>query len=99
MFRATIEASESTDVDATLAMLQGKGERSGLSGPELSLALAQTRAVLSELVQRGKELAAIGSQMRVTRELTGEKFSITLIMGAGERPSLLNRLARALRGG
>ncbi len=98
MFRTTIRADENSDADALVASLRGQCERAGMLAPIPELVATQAREVLVPLVERGREVAGLGSQMHVTREISGEGFSIKLVFRANDRRSLWVRLIDAIRG-
>jgi hypothetical protein len=51
------------------------------------------RATLTELVQRGREIATVGSQMTVERQIVGEGYNVRIAFGAGKSKSnFLRRL-------
>jgi hypothetical protein len=58
----------------------------------------QTSQVLSSLVEQGRRIAAVGSQMEATRDLTGDGYSIRLIFREGVRRSFFQRLVDMVRG-
>jgi hypothetical protein len=98
VFRTTIRADETTDVETAIGDLRVHCEKAGISAPNIGLLLGQTREILGALVSRGKQLSAQGSQLSVTRELSGEGYDIRLVFGAGlPRMSIWKRLLRALR--
>jgi hypothetical protein len=98
VFQATIRADEDTDVDATVADLCAQCERAGLAANATEMILGQARAALAELVDCGRQLSAIGSQMHVAREVVGDGFLVKLIFRAGDQRTLFQRLLDALRG-
>jgi hypothetical protein len=98
VLRATIHASESSDVEGALAPLRAQCARAELSPMLADAIYRQTSDVLSNLMERGKQLASMGSQMHVTREIAGEGYSIKLVFGAGAPRSVLSRLTGGLLG-
>jgi hypothetical protein len=98
MFRETIRANESTDVDAAAHGLRDRCVAAGIATPIADLVAAQTREVLMPLVSRGKQLAAQGSQLRVMRELTGDQYLVRIVFGAGESRTLWEKIVDRLRG-
>jgi hypothetical protein len=60
--------------------------------------IGQVGEVLDQLVTRGRQLVAIGSQMQVTREIAGSGYSIKVIFSTNEKRTLMQRLWSALRG-
>jgi hypothetical protein len=98
VFRATVRANEASDVETTVADLRARCETAGLAGPATEMIVHQARAVLGELVQRGRQLASMGSQLHVSREVAGDGYLIKLVFRAGDRRSSFQRLLDALRG-
>jgi hypothetical protein len=98
MLRLTIDADERTDTDAEVERLRRSCSSARLDAAMTELLVAQTRAVLSQLVEHGKEVAAVGSQMRVSRELNGEGYSIKINFGPAASKSFFSRVASAIRG-
>jgi hypothetical protein len=98
VLRTTIRADENTDVEQAVGQLRAQCESAGVAGPHIALVAAQTREILGSLVTRGKQLASQGSQLSVTRDLTGDEYAIRLIFGAGLHRSFWQRLLEAVRG-
>lgn len=98
MLRETVHATTGTDVEAVVAQLRAKCAAADLAPPVIDLLLMQTRQVLSSLVEQGRRIAAVGSQMEVTRDLTGDGYSIRLIFREGVRRGFFQRLADMVRG-
>ena len=98
MLRETVRANIRTDVEAVVSQLRTKCNDAGIAPGVADLLLTQTRQVLSSLVEQGKRIAAVGSQMEATRELTGDGYSIRLIFREGVRRSFLQRLVDMVRG-
>jgi hypothetical protein len=98
VLRETVYANTGTDVEAVVSQLRSKCADAGLAPVITELFLSQTQQVLSSLVEQGKRIAAVGSQMEVTRELTGDGYSIRLIFREGVRRSFFQRLIDMVRG-
>lgn len=98
MFRATVRATEETNVEIAVADLRADCEHEGLTPVLTDLVTAQTRDLLEQLIQRGKQLASSGSQMQVTRGLSGEGYSVKLMFQTGvqHRRSFLARMLDSL---
>ena len=92
MFRLKIQADENTDIEATVSSLRAKCKAAGLGEPSIDLIATQIRATLTQLVERGQELSRIGSQINVTREVSGDGYSVRLIFGAGGRRTFIEKL-------
>jgi hypothetical protein len=98
MFRRTISANDHTDVDAEIAALRAACSNARIDSPLLDMMIAQVGDVLNQLVARGNQLAEIGSQMQVTREIAGSGYSIKVIFSTNAKRTLIQRLWSALRG-
>ena len=98
MLRETVHANIGTDVEAVVSRLRVKCADAGLAPPVVDLLLMQTSQVLSSLVEQGRRIAAVGSQMEATRDLTGDGYSIRLIFREGVRRSFFQRLVDMVRG-
>ncbi|MDB5602144.1 MAG: hypothetical protein JWN71_4188 [Xanthobacteraceae bacterium] len=99
MFRTTLHVNEETDVDATVSRLRAECERSGLSADHTALVIYDVQQTLQQLVQRGAEVARLGSQMTVSRELRGADYNIMIAFGAGVPDGFFERLKRKILGG
>lgn len=98
MFRTVLRANEETDVEATITGLCTQCDDAGLAAHTTEAIADQARAVLQELVERGRQLTVVGSQMHVTRDLAGDGYLIRLIFRAGDRRTIMQRLMDTLRG-
>ena len=98
VLRETIYDNVGTDVDAVVADLRAKCAGAGLSPAVTALLSTQADQVLSTLVEQGKRIEAVGSQMEATRDITGEGYSIRLIFSEGVRRIFVQRLLDKLRG-
>lgn len=98
MFRAKIDATEITDVNTAVADLRMECKQAGLAPIIADSVVARTQEVLTEFVEKGRTLAASGSQMKVARDISGEGYSVKLVFQtAATRQSLFARLRDALR--
>lgn len=98
MLRETIQANTKTDVDAVVSQLRGQAASAGLDPNLVELLSIQVREVLLSFVEQGKRIAAVGSQLEVTRDLVGEGYAVRLEFREGMRRSLLQKLLDKLRG-
>ena len=98
MFRTTIRADESTDVEAVISDLRNQCERAKVAPVVSEMIIPQVYDVLAPLVERGRQLAEMGSQLSVTRDLTGDGVSVKLIFRVNVRRSFFERLIDAIRG-
>jgi hypothetical protein len=98
VLREIINANTQTDIDAVVSHLRGRCADTGMPLALTELLLTQTQQVLSSLIVQGRRIAAVGSQMEATRELTGEGYSIRLVFREGVHRSFFQRLLDRLRG-
>jgi hypothetical protein len=98
VLRETLHVTTASDVDAVISRLRTKCADSGLAPVLAEPVLTQTRDLVSALVEQGRRIAAVGSQMEVTRDLVGEGYSIKVVFREGVRRGFLERLVDRLRG-
>jgi hypothetical protein len=98
VFRTTVRADETTNIEAVVGDLRAECERAGMIAPLVSLIEAQTREILTPLIERGRQFAGQGSQIQVTRDLTGDGYAVHVVFGAGLRRSFWDKLVDAVRG-
>ena len=98
MLRETLHVNTATDVDAVVSRLRTKSADAGLSPALAELVMKQTHEVLSALVEQGRRIAAVGSQMEVTRDIVGEGYSIKVIFREGVQRGFFEKLLDRLRG-
>jgi hypothetical protein len=98
VLRETVHANIGTDVEAVVSQLRAKCADAGLAPVEVDLLLTHMRQVLSSLIEQGKRIAAVGSQMEATRELKGDGYSVRLIFREGVRRTFFEWLVDVLRG-
>ena len=98
MLRESINADNETDVEVVLAQLRTKCNDAGISQINTDLLLKETGEVLSSLIMQGRKLSSIAcSQMKATRDITGERYSIRVNFSAGVRPSGFQKVMSWLR--
>lgn len=98
MLRETIHATIDTNVEREVAKLRERCEAAGLDQLSAELLARQTAEILSRLVDQGRRIAAVGSQMEVTRELSGEGYLIRLVFNQGVQKGFLQRFVDKLKG-
>jgi hypothetical protein len=98
VLRETLHVTTATDVDSVVSSLRTKCADAGLAPALAEPVLIQTREALSALIEHGRRIAAVGSQMSATRELTGDGYSIKVIFREGDRRGLLEKFFDRLRG-
>lgn len=98
MLRARLVASEQTNVPAEIAALRRRAEAKRLAASQIEEMLAQVGEALTTFVERGRALAANGSQMTADRTIDGSGYSIRLHFQTGRRGGggFLASLRRAL---
>jgi hypothetical protein len=98
VFRATIHATEASDLESEVSALRVKCDRAGLSSITTDLLTKQVGIVLQELIANGRKLSALGSHMEATREIVDADYSVTLQFGTAPRRSWIQRLMGSLLG-
>ena len=98
MLRETIHANLNTDAELEASQLRGKCVAAGMEATETDLLVGQTKEILASLVEQGKRIASVGSQMEVTRELAGDGYLVRLIFREGVKRGFFQRLFEKLRG-
>lgn len=98
MLRVKFDIDENANVGKIVSDFRGQGEKAGLPGVVLDQITASLSEVLSALVEKGRELSALGSQMRVSRTLAGDNYEIEIRFGSGIRKSFFARLKEKLLG-
>lgn len=92
MFSHRIEADENTNIEATISDLQIKLNRSDTDPATHALAIAEVTAILSQFVESGRKLAAMGSQFQGTRTIAGSGYRIVLSYAPAKSKSIWQRL-------
>jgi hypothetical protein len=99
MLRTTVQANERTDLNAVARRLRDDGERAGLAPATVDLLIAQAIEVLAPLISQSKQLShSGGTTLAVSRELTGEGFSVKLAFGFREKRGVLKKAWDAMWG-
>lgn len=97
MFRSSVRVDENTDADSTAQSVRSDALAQGLPESDADRLCAQLLEVLNPLVSRGRELGDLGSQVHIERKIQGGDYEVTVVLGVGERLSLMQRLARLIR--
>lgn len=98
MLRATIRATEDSDPDAESAKLRAAIVSDGHPQIAADSAAAQVQSLLRDLVAKGRQLKALGSQMNVTRTIEGDGYRVELYFRVGDRRGFFERLMDRIRG-
>jgi hypothetical protein len=98
VLRETLHVTSATDVDTVVSRLRSKCADAGVAPAIADLLLKQVHEVLSALVEQGRRISAVGTQMEVTSDLVGEGYSIKVIFREGVRRSFLEKRVDRLRG-
>jgi hypothetical protein len=98
MLRETIHANLSTNAELEASQLRDKCVAAGMEATETDLLVEQTKETLASLVEQGRRIASVGSQMEVTRELAGDGYLVRLIFREGIKPGFFQTLREKLRG-
>jgi hypothetical protein len=98
MLRETIHAGIDTNVEREAAKLRERCVAAGLDQPSAELLVRQTEEILSRLVDQGRRIASVGSQMEATRELSGEGYLVRLVFNQGAPKGFFQRLLDRIKG-
>ena len=98
MLRDTLHVTTATDVEVVVSRLRTKCANAGIAPAIADILVNETRDLLSTLVEQGRRIAAVGSQMEVTRELSGEGYSIRVVFREGVHRTFFHKLLDKLRG-
>lgn len=98
MLLEIIHASIDTDVEHEAAKLRERCLTAGLDQLSADLLAHQAKEILTALVEQGRRIASVGSQMEATRELSGEGYIVRLVFSQGPRKGFLQQLLEKLKG-
>jgi hypothetical protein len=98
MLRETIHANIDTNVKLETAKLRQRCLEAGLDQPLTDLLVGQAGEILVSLVDQGRRIASVGSQMEATRELRGDGYLIRLVFNQGIKKGFLQRLFEKVKG-
>lgn len=97
MFRAKLLATEHTDVAGELGALRRQASTKGLSALDIDQMEAAVGDVLQTFVDRGRAVAAAGSQMTVDRTVSDSGYKVQIHFQTGRASGgFLGRLRRFL---
>ena len=97
MLRVTIRATADTDVDAETENLRRTAEETGLEPALIDRIADETDTVVRDFVNRGRELKALGSQLKAERAIRGDGYEIRVSFDTVPQVGLLGRVLAALR--
>src|SRR3569833_1267098 len=98
VLRETIKVTAETDVDAIMSRLRSQCVNSALAPDIAELIVLQVGDLVRQLKEQGKRIAASGSQMEVTRDISGDGYSIRILFQEGVKKSFLQTFFDRLRG-
>lgn len=98
MLRETIHASVDTNVELETSKLRERCLAVGLDALNTDLLVGEATVVLANLVDQGRRIASVGSQMEATRELRGDGYAVRLVFRQGGKQSLIRRLFEKFKG-
>jgi hypothetical protein len=94
--RHVLRATEASDTEAAILDALRRVPQSALDAFQREALEHQLRAALGSLVEQGRRLVAQGSQMSAERRIEVAGVEVLIHFAAGVRPSLWERLRRAL---
>jgi hypothetical protein len=96
MLRVAIRATPDTDVDAETENLRRTAEKTGLAPAVIDRIADEVVTVVRDFVNRGRELKALGSQLKAERAIRGEGYEIRVSFDTVPQVGLLGRVLAAL---
>ena len=97
MLRVTIRATPDTDVDAETENLRRTAEKTGLEPALIDRIADEADTVVRDFVDRGRELKALGSQLKAERTIRGDAYDIRVRFDTVQRSGLMGRVLAAFR--
>lgn len=94
--RYVVNATETSDADVVAADALRRVPPAALDAFQREALTNQLRTALASLVEQGARLAAQGSQMRAERRVEVGGVQMLIRFNAGTKPSVWERLRRAL---
>jgi len=92
MFRASVEIDQDSDIDAVVNSVTEQATNRGVQRAEIQEILGHLRQQVEPIVDRGKNLFAMGSKMSVNTVVKGTGYEITVKARFGIRDSFWRRL-------
>jgi hypothetical protein len=97
MLRVSIRATPDTDVDAETENLRRTAEKTGLEPALIHRIVDEADTVVRDFVNRGRELRALGSQLKAERAIRGGGYEINVSFDTVPQVGLLGRFLAAFR--
>jgi hypothetical protein len=97
MLQVSIRATPKTDVDAEIENLRRIAEKTGLEPALIDRIVDEADTVVRDFVNRGRELKALGSQLKADRAIRGDGYEIRVSFETAPRAALLGRVLAAFR--
>ena len=95
MHNITIKVTSSTNVSQILANFKNDCMRHGIPDEECMSLFEKVEANVTDLVKRGRELASIGSQFHIIRDLESESCRVVLNVEFGVEKSTMGSKLRS----
>lgn len=96
MHKLRLNIANKTDIDIALDNFRKSCLRNGLSDVECRNLFDQVEEIMRDLVKRGRELNAIGSQLQVQRVIKTEDCKVYLNVNFSEKQSSIANKLRSL---
>jgi hypothetical protein len=97
VLRVSIRATPDTDVDAEIENLRRAASGAGLEAGLVELVINEADTVVRDFVNRGRELKALGSQLKAERTIRGDAYDIRVRFDTVQRSGLMGRVLAAFR--
>ena len=94
MLKVTVELHAGSDAEYELGNLKTKGEAAGLTPDVVDQMCSQARDVIGSLLRNAALLAQTGGTMRVTRQVVGPQYEISIVSRTVTKQPFLTRLRR-----
>jgi len=97
MLRVSIRATPDTDIGEETQNLRRTAEKTGLAPALVDSIADEADTVVRDFVNRGRELKALGSQLKAERTIRGDGYEIRVSFDTVPQVGLLGRVLAALR--
>jgi len=97
MLRVSIRATPETDVDAEIENLRRAAVSTNLEPGLTAHIIGEANTVVRDFVYRGRDLKALGSQLKAERAIRGDGYDIRVSFDTAVRSGLLGRVLAAFR--
>lgn len=97
MLRVSIRATPDTEVQSETENLRRTAKSAGLEPGLIDFIVNEVDTVVRDFVKRGRELRALGSQLKVERAIRGDEYDIRVSFNTVQRSSMFGRVLALFR--